>query len=209
MNTRSRNSIVMCFSIVAVISLITGFIYYWNSSHEEFQPISSKQSKEPSKTEKLDLDKADANTKISVIRLNNLGVRELNSRNFAKAISLFSRALKADPSYSLARMNLAIAYNNLGLQKQDSPLEALKNFHRALILNPDNSITQSNIEGIIHVMSRNPNNFPDRVEIAEKALAIGDRVTAAGEYRAALQIKEDPKIRKKYEEINSKSVNFN
>ena len=69
-----------------------------------------------------------------VIELNNEGVKALNAGNFPLAITKFEAALKIDSTYSLARENLAICYNNYGLQLQNNPKEAIKQFHKAMYL---------------------------------------------------------------------------
>jgi len=76
-----------------------------------------------------------------VIEINNEGVKALNAGNIQLALQKFAQALKVDPNYQLARDNLAIAHNNYGLQLQNNPKAAIKEFHQALYLNPVQSIT--------------------------------------------------------------------
>ena len=134
---------------------------------------------------------ADQNQVISLI---NEGVKALNSGNIQLAIQKFEQALQLDPNYKLARDNLAIAHNNYGLQLRGSPKEALKEFHQALYLNPDNATTLSNVEGIIRMMGKNPRAFADRVALGEDSRHASDFVGAIIEFNEALKLKDDPKL---------------
>ena len=136
-----------------------------------------------------------------VIELNNEGVRALNNQNFTLAIEKFKAALEIDNSYDLAKKNLAIAYNNYGLQVQKNPMQALKQFHKALELDPSNATTKSNVEGIIRYMNRDPNKFEDRVDLGNLSRKDGDFKGAIVEYRAALSIKPDAKIWEKLGDV--------
>jgi Tfp pilus assembly protein PilF len=51
-----------------------------------------------------------------VIGLNNEGVKALNANDYSLATAKFLEALRLDPTYRLALDNLAITYNNYGLQ---------------------------------------------------------------------------------------------
>ena len=84
-----------------------------------------------------------------VIEINNEGVKALNAGNTQLALQKFAQALKADPNYQLARDNLAIAHNNYGLQLQNNPKAAIKEFHQALYLNPGGTVSTISIPGKI------------------------------------------------------------
>lgn len=140
-------------------------------------------------------------TSSRVIELNNAGVRALNQQNFTEAIRQFEAALKLDSSYELARKNLAIAYNNYGLQLQKNPMQALKQFHKALVLDPSNQTTQQNVSGIIRFLNRDPNKFEDRVDLGDQSRKSGDFTGAVVEYQAALKIKNDAKIWEKLGDV--------
>jgi tetratricopeptide (TPR) repeat protein len=129
------------------------------------------------------------------VDLNNAGVQALNKGNFQLAIQNLEKAVKADPGYTLARQNLAIAYNNYGLQLQNNPKEAIKQFHKALFYDPTNSTTGANLDGIIRYMGKDPNSFKDRIALANEArnASPNDFIGATIEYKAALKIKDDGK----------------
>lgn len=128
------------------------------------------------------------------VDLNNAGVKALNAGNFQLAIQKLEEAVKLDPSYKLAKDNLAIAYNNYGLQLQSNPKEAIKQFHKALFFDPTNSTTNANLQGIIRYMGKDPGSFKDRVTLAGDARKASDFDGAIIEYKAALQLKDDGKI---------------
>ena len=124
----------------------------------------------------------------AVISANNEGVRALGASNFQLAIEKFKLALSLDSSYDRARSNLAIAYNNYGLSMQKNPKEAIKMFHKALMLNPANVTSRGNLEAIIRMLGRNPQYFNARVELGDAAKREGDLEGAIVEYCAALDI---------------------
>lgn len=130
----------------------------------------------------------------AVISLNNEGVKALNAGNYQLAIQKFEAAYKLDPTYQLARENLAIAYNNYGLQMQNNPGEAIKWFHKSLSLNPNNATTQGNLNTIVQMLGKNPGSYKDRMEMGRAARLAGDFDGAIVEYAAALRIKDDPKL---------------
>ncbi len=136
-----------------------------------------------------------------VVEFNNEGVKALNAGNFQLAITKFEAALRGDPGYGLAKENLAIAYNNYGLQLQNNPKEAIKQFHKALFLNPNNATTVSNLDGIITLMRKNPRSFKDRVELGDQARLGGDFQGSVIEYREAIRIKDDAGIHLKLGDV--------
>lgn len=127
-----------------------------------------------------------------VVLLNNNAVVAIADNNYETAIKKLEEALKIDPTYQQARTNLAIAYNNYGLQLKDRPDEAIKVFHKAFALDPANEKTKINLDTIIQYMGKNPKVFKDRLDLGNKALNQGDRLGARIEYEAALAIKPDP-----------------
>lgn len=136
-----------------------------------------------------------AQAQTGVISFNNDGVRALSASNFPLAIEKFEAALRLDPTYKLARENLAIAYNNYGLTLRQDPPAALKQFHKSFLLNPSNPITQQNLDGIIRYMNLDPKKFEDRRKLAEDARKAGDFTSAIVEYLEALKLREDANSR--------------
>lgn len=135
----------------------------------------------------------------TVIGLNNEGVIALKVSNYPLAIRKFNEALKLDPEYRLAKLNLVIAYNNYGLQLRSIPQEALKQLHQALYFDRGNPITLANVNGIIKLMGKDLSSFEDRVALGDEARQPhnADFVGAILEYWQALKLKDDPAVRAK------------
>ncbi|MBX9668890.1 MAG: tetratricopeptide repeat protein [Candidatus Obscuribacterales bacterium] len=132
-----------------------------------------------------------------VILLNNRAVVAINDNNYEGAIRELEEALKIDPTYQQARTNLAIAYNNYGLQLKNKPEDAIKIFHKAYALDPSNDKTKLNLDTIIQYMGKNPKVFKDRLDLGNRAVSQGDMSGAQVEYEAALAIKQDPIVQQK------------
>lgn len=130
-----------------------------------------------------------------VIRLNNEGVNALKANNFALAVTKFDGALKLDPTYRLARENLAIAYNNYGIANQNNPSAAIGYFHKSLFYSPDNPTAMQNLDVTIQALGKEPKSFKDRVALGKQSRQSGDFEGAAVEYAAALALKDDAKLR--------------
>ncbi len=140
---------------------------------------------------------AGANLNDRLLSLNNQAVIAINDSNYEVAIQKLEEALKIDPSYRTAQSNLAIAYNNYGLQLRERPKDAIKIFHKALALDPTNDKTKTNLETVIAYLGKDAKSFNDRVALAELAMSEGDRVGAKLEYEAALALKPDPETQQK------------
>ena len=87
------------------------------------------------------------------------------------------------------------------LQLQNNPQEAIKQFHKALYMNPANATTIGNLEGIINLMHKNPHSFKDRIELGDQARLAGDTIGAAVEYKEALKIQDDAKTHMKLGDV--------
>ena len=124
--------------------------------------------------------------------LNNEGVKALSANNFQLAIQKFEEALKVEPSYSYAKENLAVAYNNYALKLP--PAEAIKYFHKAMALNPSNTTTAQNLDSVVQALGKNPHSFKDRAELGKAARRAGDFEGAIAEYQSALKIQNDAKL---------------
>jgi tetratricopeptide (TPR) repeat protein len=125
-------------------------------------------------------------------RLNNEGVKALNAGDFDTAIRNFQEALKVEPSYSYARDNLAVAYNNKALKLPSE--QAIKYFHLALATSPKNATTSQNLDEVIKSLGKDPNSFKDREELGKQCRLNQDFDGAIVEFQAALRIKNDGKL---------------
>jgi len=124
--------------------------------------------------------------------LNNDGVKALNAGNFQLAIAKFEEALKAEPGYTFARDNLGIAYNNYALKLP--PAQAIKQFHKALAMNPGNATTQQNLDQVVQALGKNPRSYKDRLELGKAARVAGDFDGAIVEFQAALRAQNDGQL---------------
>ena len=149
-----------------------------------------------------------AKTAMTLYKLTNLGVVSMNAGDYETAISKLEEALSIDKNHTVARQNLAIAYNNYGLKLKDKPMEALKIYHKAIALDPGNTMTRSNLEALISIIGKNPGSFQDRVWLAEQALSQGDKIGARLEYQAALKLKNDPAILAKLNSLDQPKANI-
>jgi tetratricopeptide (TPR) repeat protein len=147
---------------------------------------------------------AQLETKRNATELNNEGVCALKKHEWPESIQKFNAALKEDPNFQLARQNLAVAHNNLALQlavKKNSLESALKEFHQAIYLDPDNKTTIGNFNYVLVRLGRKPNNFLDRTKLGDEARTNGDLSGAVVEYLAALKLKNDHQIHKKLRDV--------
>jgi TonB family protein len=133
----------------------------------------------------------------TVIGLNNDGVHCLNVNDYRGAVTNFVKALALNPDYKLARDNLAIAYNTLAGQHRKMPKEALRHYHQAMFLNPANDTLRLNVAANIRILGKDPNSFLDRVSLGDQEFSLGNFVGAAVEYKAALDLHENPAVRSK------------
>lgn len=139
--------------------------------------------------------------RMGAVELNKQAVCLLESRGYERAIMTLQNAIIMDPSYKTAFSNLAIAYNNLGLSQRKNPPQAIRSFHKAWYLDPDNRVTVKNLNIMLRVAGRDVTNFDDRVALGDKAREERDIAGSIMEYKAALQIREDKDVRGKLEEV--------
>jgi tetratricopeptide (TPR) repeat protein len=111
------------------------------------------------------------------------------------AIWEISKALKIDQITYPDRLKLAKQHIDCGWKISSFPNEALKEFHRALVLDPSQRVTTTSMENAIRLMGKEPGKFEDRVYLAERSIQDTDWVGAAIEFLDALAIKEDAATR--------------
>jgi tetratricopeptide (TPR) repeat protein len=138
-----------------------------------------------------------ANPRLAVPQaaLNNQGVNGLNSADYGLAIQKLSQALNIEPGYNLARNNLGIVFNNRGITERSNKVKALLDFHRAQLLRTDHTASEKNIATSIKSIIKGHDSYELRKDLADGLAARHDDVGAIVEYRRALLIKDDAKIR--------------
>jgi tetratricopeptide (TPR) repeat protein len=136
-----------------------------------------------------------------LIGLNNDAVRAINAQNYQLAIEKLEQASSLIPLTRMLELTLAIAYNNYGLVFQNNPMEAIKYFHKAVLLDANNATTLQNLSGIIQKMGKNPRSFADRVAIGDACRKAADFVGAIVEYQEALKIKDDGPLHEKLGDV--------
>jgi tetratricopeptide (TPR) repeat protein len=125
------------------------------------------------------------------------------------AVWELSRSLKLDKTTYPDRTKLAKEHIDCGWKISNYPKEALKEFHRALVLDPSQRVTTTSMENAIRLMGKEPGRFEDRISLAEQASQDADWVGAAIEYLEALGIKEDAPTRVKLGDLFLKIGNDN
>lgn len=130
-----------------------------------------------------------------VVQLNNDGVNALKASNYPVAVQAFQACLKLDPTYKLAKENLAICFNNWGISLQNNPQQAIDKFHKSLFYSPDNATAVQNLEVTIQNLGKDPRSFKDRVALGKAARLSGDLEGGIVEYAEALKLKDDPALR--------------
>lgn len=135
------------------------------------------------------------------IALNNEGVKAINDKDWPLAEGKFKAALKLEPNYKLAKWNLTIVHNMhaADLQTEHKYYEALRELHQT-----DDEWRDKSIADLICKMGKIPNHFADRVSIARTASETGDLQGAVIEYRAALELKNDPLTHKELGDVYTK-----
>ena len=141
-------------------------------------------------------------------RLNNDGVRALQSGDYETAVAKLQAALKLNPGYVLSRQNLAIVLNNFGLQRRNDFDTARRFFQWAVYIDPTNSISHQNLNGIIRRTGKSDTSFEVRKSLAEDAEKNGDLVGALVEYKAACDLKPDADLRIRAGDIYAKRAEW-
>ncbi len=148
-----------------------------------------------------DVPKANLRLGVPQAALNNQGVNSLNSGDYNLAIQKLCQALDLDPGYRLARKNLGIVFNNRGTRDRNDKTRALLDFHRALLLGSDDTAAERNIATSIKALIKGRDSYNLRKDLADGLAARHDYVGAIAEYRRALSIKDDAKIRAPLQQI--------
>ncbi len=123
------------------------------------------------------------------------------NNQFEKAITEFEAALKIDPKQEHAREGIAIAFNNMAVEKDTSSDKAIELFRKALYWDPTCAVARGNLNSYLQSLGMDPKSFDVRVKLAEKCLAQKDTHGAIVEYTEALIYKADDAVEKKLEAL--------
>lgn len=144
-----------------------------------------------------------------LIELNNQAVESLQRGEFAKSETKFKSVLSRDASYDNARRNYSVCHNDWAVHEKAKLAEAIYHLHQACYLDPLNTTVQVNLAGLITRMHKDPYSFADRIRLAEDARHRGDLVGALVEYKAALELKSDGKVRQMLGQNSFRELNNN
>jgi Tfp pilus assembly protein PilF len=99
----------------------------------------------------------------------------LTEHDYLTAAERLEQALLLVPIYAVARNDLRVAYTNRGVTLLSKPSEAMVYFHKALYVDPDGSaVATENLSNVMRKMRTDPNNFSQRVQLADSCLALKD-----------------------------------
>lgn len=126
------------------------------------------------------------------------------NNQFEKAISEFEQALKIDPKQESAREGIAIALNNMAIEKGTGSEKSIELFRKALFWNPNCEVARSNLDSYLQSMGTDPKSFDARVKLAEQCLKKNDVIGAIVEYTQALVYKTDETVKKKLDALRAK-----
>ena len=138
-------------------------------------------------------------------RLNREGVSHLEQKAWGKSFEKFKEAIRLSPNFQLARRNLAIAHNNYGLElasRDRNYIDSLREFHTSLFIDPEIAITTKNLRIVITRLGKNPDDFRDRVTLAEMSEKNNDLPGAIVEYKAAINLNPDKSIQSRLDSLS-------
>jgi tetratricopeptide (TPR) repeat protein len=114
----------------------------------------------------------------------NRGVRAWNKSEIDQALYLFNEAVRLDPGYAQARVNLGAVYAKTGL-----PEQALDQYEQALILEPNVPVLHSNKAAALVMLSR----WEEAEQAARRALQL-DPESIDGHYMLGIALMKQGKI---------------
>ncbi len=104
------------------------------------------------------------------VNANNRAVEKIAQCHYEEAVQILLPVLHRSPSYELARLNLAVAYDNLGLEQKDKPDLLLRNLWRSLCVDRYNKTTRQNLQTAIDLLNKDPKLAETHVALAHDCL---------------------------------------
>lgn len=122
--------------------------------------------------------------------LNNQAAQAINNKQFALAVEILEKIIKASPDYEHGRDNLVIAHNNWGLsQAARNPKEAMKQFRAALYIDPAQPASRRNLNALIKENEEDPDSAELRMRLSDELKERDDLEGAYVEITEALRLR--------------------
>lgn len=122
--------------------------------------------------------------------LNNQAAQAINNKQFALAVEILEKIIKASPDYEHGRDNLVIAHNNWGLsQAARNPKEAMKQFRAALYIDPAQPASRRNLNALIKENEEDPESAELRMRLSDELKEKDDLEGAYVEITEALRLR--------------------
>ena len=113
------------------------------------------------------------------LELNNIAVKQIVDKKFFEAIRTLEACLKLNPNYAMARDNLAIAHNNLGLELyKTDPKAAFGELTKSYYFNSSVLSTKQNIDKVAGVLAGKSASGAVYMKLADDALIDNDLISA-------------------------------
>ncbi|MBS1990053.1 MAG: TonB C-terminal domain-containing protein [Cyanobacteria bacterium SZAS LIN-3] len=195
--------------IIAISVMLLGIVLVGAPmlvSHQSASPgPESERFGRPVRAKPAGSGSRDGDTATSNATANNTAVDLMKEGKVEAAIDILEPLVQTAPDYVMGRENLAIAYNNLALQKSKNPRVALDAIWRSYCLAPEVGSTAENASALLERLHVKANSFDERRALADTEKTNGCLYGAYAEYKAALAIKDDAAVRAKLDEVIHKA----
>ncbi len=134
---------------------------------------------------------------VKASHLSRAGSAAAAAGRYREAIDKLEAALKLNPADTVAQHNIAVAANNLAIDKATERDAAISLLHLALFWSQNDDAARQNLKSLLQATGNGKDAFALHLATADACLANKDRMGAIVEFREALAIKNDPAVRTK------------